>query len=152
MCDINANAAVLDLQPPRPMHELSIAMALIDLAGEASRRLGGSRIEAVHVSIGPLAGVVEEALTFSFEVAAAGTALEGARLLVHHAPLVALCPKCHAEKTIDSPQHLHCPTCGAATPEIRSGRDLQLIAVEVPDDADCRSAAEHSEEERSARG
>src|SRR5436190_1356292 len=136
----------------RPMHELSIAMALIDLAGEASQRLGAARIDAVHVSIGPLAGVVEEALTFSFEVAAAGTALEGARLLVHHAPLVALCPKCHEEKTIDNPQHLRCPTCGAATPDIRSGRDLQLIAVEIPDDSDCRNPPEHSQEERPARG
>jgi hydrogenase nickel incorporation protein HypA/HybF len=133
------------------MHELSIAMALIDLAGEASERLGAPRINAVHVSIGPLAGVVEEALTFSFEVAAAGTALAGARLVVHHAPLIALCPNCHEEKTIDSPQYLHCPACGAATPDIRSGRDLQLIAVEIPDDSDRRNPAEHPQEERPAR-
>jgi hydrogenase nickel incorporation protein HypA/HybF len=118
------------------MHELSIALAVVELACDASVRLKAERVDAVHLSIGPLAGVVEEALAFSFDLAAAGTAVEGARLVVEHAPLTAFCPICNEEKSIDSPQHLHCPTCGALTPDIRSGRDLQLVAIEVPDARD----------------
>jgi hydrogenase nickel incorporation protein HypA/HybF len=62
------------------MHELSIATALVEVACEEAlhRRLG--RVQALHVRLGPLAGVVKDALMFSFDVAAAGTAIEGARL------------------------------------------------------------------------
>jgi len=119
------------------MHELSIAAALVDLACEASAELGASRVEVLHVRVGPLAGVVESALTFSFELAAAGTPAEGARLRFEYAPLTAFCPSCNTEKLIASVQHLQCPACGAPTPDVRSGRDLELTALEIPDVADC---------------
>jgi hydrogenase nickel incorporation protein HypA/HybF len=119
------------------MHELSIAIALVDLACEASADLGATRVDALHVRVGPLAGVVEEALSFSFELAAAGTPAEGARLLFERVPLVVFCSVCNEEKAISSPQHLRCPACDALTPEVRGGRDLQLTAVEIPDVTDC---------------
>src|SRR5262245_60011878 len=108
---------------PQPMHELSVAVALVDLACEAAARLRAPRIDAVHVSIGPLAGIVEEALSFSFEMAAAGTLVEGATLRFERVPIIAFCAVCHEEKVISTPQHLRCPTCGALTPDVRSGRD-----------------------------
>jgi len=133
------------------VHELSIAIALVDVACEAAARLRAPRVDALHVAIGPLAGVVEAALSFSFELAAEGTAVEGATLLFEQAPLTVFCGVCEQERTLTSPQHLRCPVCGALAPEIRSGRDLQLIAVEVPDVEDCADPTEHSEEERPAR-
>ncbi len=131
------------------MHELSIAIDLIDLASDACRRLGASKLEAVHIEIGALAAVVEDALTFSFDVAAAGTPVEGARLVVRHAPLVAFCTQCREEKTIPDVQHLRCPSCGTPTPEVRSGTELQLVAVEISDVPDSGDSAEHPAEERS---
>jgi hydrogenase nickel incorporation protein HypA/HybF len=134
------------------MHELSIALELVELAGEAAARLDCPSLVALHVRLGPMAGVVEDALAFSFELAAAGTPAEGARLVIEHAPLIAFCSACDAEKTIATPQHLRCPDCGGFTPDVRSGRDLQLVAVEIPDVEDCGNPPEHSEEKRSARG
>lgn len=132
------------------MHELSIAIALVDLASDAAADLGVSRVDAVHVAIGPLAGVVEDALRFSFDVAAAGTPVDGAALRIRQVPLVVFCSACEAERRLDSAQHLRCPVCGASTPDIRSGRDLQLTALEIPDVPDRRDSSERPEEERSA--
>jgi hydrogenase nickel incorporation protein HypA/HybF len=64
------------------MHELSIANALVELACEEAEHRGLHRVQALHIRIGPLAGIVKEALLFSFDLAAAGTAIEGARLEV----------------------------------------------------------------------
>ena len=36
------------------MHELSIAMSIVDIAGEEAERRGHSCITAVHVKLGPL--------------------------------------------------------------------------------------------------
>ena len=62
------------------MHELSIAMSIVEMAREEAE-LRGVTIDAVHVDLGPLSGVVAEALLFSYEIACNGTPLEGSRLL-----------------------------------------------------------------------
>jgi len=64
------------------MHELSIALNIVEIAEEQLARYGGERILAVHIQVGPLAGVAKEALMFSFGLACEGTAAEGARLVI----------------------------------------------------------------------
>lgn len=64
------------------MHELSIALSIIEGAEEEAQRQGGARVCAVHLKLGPLSGVVKEALLFSYELACEGTSLEGSRLVI----------------------------------------------------------------------
>jgi hydrogenase nickel incorporation protein HypA/HybF len=64
------------------MHELSVAMSLIDGVEEAR---GGSRVRVVYVRLGSLSGVVKEALAPAFEMACSGTELEGAELRIEDA-------------------------------------------------------------------
>ena len=125
-------------------------MSLVDVASEAASRLGSVRVEALHVKLGALSGVVKEALAFSFEIATQGTALEGARLDIEDVPVTAFCPRCDAERTLDALLLLRCPVCDGALTEVRHGRELELTALEVIDDdaADRRGAAERPEEER----
>lgn len=117
------------------MHELSIAMSLIDAACEEAERLGGVRVKALHVRLGPLSGVVREALLFSFEVAAADTEIAGAKLLIEDVPLVVMCQTCDKERTLESVQRFRCPVCGSPTPDVITGRELQLFAMEIDEDA-----------------
>ena len=113
------------------MHELSIAMALVEAACEERERLGGVAVQTLHLRLGPLAGVVRESLSFSFDVAAAGTPIEGARLEIEDMPIVVFCPACDAERGVASPQALACPVCGSPTLDVRRGRELELRALEV---------------------
>ena len=118
-----------------PVHELSIAMSLVELASEEAGRLGDVRVEAVHLRVGPLAGVVEEALRFSFDLAAEGTVVHGARLDIERVPLTIRCARCDAERELPSAQSLRCPVCAEPAHEIVSGRELELRALEVTDRA-----------------
>lgn len=111
------------------MHELSIAQALIDAACEAA---GPARVTRVMIRVGELAGVVAEALQFSFEVAAVGTACEGAELQIEPVPLAIHCPACDAMHTSLEPYRLTCPACGT-TGTIVAGRELDLIEIELVD-------------------
>ncbi len=63
------------------MHELSIVLSLIEGAEEEITRMGGGRVCAVHLRLGPLSGVVKEALLFSYDLACEGTSLEGSSLV-----------------------------------------------------------------------
>jgi len=62
------------------MHELSIAIALVELASEEAQRLGAVRVDALFVRLGARSSVAADALRFSFDLAAAGTIADGARL------------------------------------------------------------------------
>ncbi len=113
------------------MHELSIAIALVEAACEERERLGGVTVQALHLRLGALAGVVRDALHFSFDVAAAGTPIEGARLEIEDVPLVVFCAACGVDRDLASPQTLACPVCGTPAPDVRRGRELELRALEV---------------------
>jgi len=113
------------------MHELSIAMSIVEMAEEESGQRGGARVSAVHLKLGALAGVVKAALLSSYEMACEGTVLQGSRLVIEELPVVAHCPKCLEPRTLDSPQWFICPECKSPISEIVQGRELQVFALEL---------------------
>lgn len=115
------------------MHELSIALSLIDVASEQLARLGAVRVEAIRLRVGPLSGVATDALHFSFALAAAGTPIDGARLDIDEVPVAAWCDTCAAERALVSPSRRRCPECGTPTPRIVRGAELELLSLEVVD-------------------
>ncbi len=114
------------------MHELSVALSLIQLADDAARQAGASRVLALHVRIGALAGVVPDALRFSFDIAAEGTLVAGARLEIEEVPVRIFCDLCAAEADLPNPQSFVCPICQQPAMRMVQGRELQLISLEVP--------------------
>jgi len=112
------------------MHELSIAMSIVELAQEEAQNRG-VRVLAVHLKLGPLAGVVSDALRGSFEMAAAGTALEHSRLVIQETSIVAFCPKCEDRRRVASMQWMRCPDCSAPVSEVLEGAELQVTGLEV---------------------
>lgn len=113
------------------MHELSIAMGIVDLAAKEAARLRSSRVIAIHLKLGPLAGVVSDALRSAFEMAREEErALTTAELLIETIPVVAHCPMCSIDRTVPFPE-LHCPVCDSPTPEVVRGRELEVFALEI---------------------
>ncbi len=113
------------------MHELSIALSIIEGASEEAAKHEGAKVEAVHLKLGKLSGVVKDALLFSWKVATQGTKLETARLEIEEIPLVVFCGNCQTEKTLDAINNLVCPDCSQPTPEIVNGRELMVTALEI---------------------
>ena len=68
------------------MHELSIALSIIEGAEDEVRRQGGGHVCAVHLKLGGLSGVVRDALLFSYELACEGTSLHGSSLIIEETP------------------------------------------------------------------
>ena len=113
------------------MHELSIALSILEVAAEEIERQGGGKATAVHLRLGPLSGVIKEALQSAYDLAKESSPLSSAELIIEDVPLVAYCPNCSAERTVESVQELCCPVCGAPTPEIIRGRELEVHALEI---------------------
>jgi hydrogenase nickel incorporation protein HypA/HybF len=112
------------------MHELSIAMSIVEVAEEEAERRG-VQIKAVHLKLGTLSGVVKEALLSCYEMACGGTPLQGSRLLVEDIAVVIFCPACRAPRPLNSMQLFCCPECGTPCSEVVQGKELEVFALEV---------------------
>jgi hydrogenase nickel incorporation protein HypA/HybF len=108
------------------MHELAITESVVEAV---LARTGDRQVTAVRVTVGRLAGVVADSLQFCFELATAGTTLEGATLEIEEPPGRGHCRACAADFALDSPIPL-C-ACGSADIEIISGRELMVDSVQV---------------------
>jgi hydrogenase nickel incorporation protein HypA/HybF len=115
------------------MHELSIAISIVDAALDESQRRG-VQVSAVHLRLGALSGVVKDALLFSYEVACQDTPLQGTRLIIEDVPVVVFCPKCGQERTLESVQSFVCPECNEPTMDVRRGKELEVFALEVEEE------------------
>src|SRR5271163_2196152 len=115
------------------MHELSIAMSIVEMAQEEAETRGGLQVQAVHLRLGLLSGVVKEALLSSYQMACHATPLEGSQLLIEEVPVEVFCPNCNAPRLVSSIQWLCCPDCGTPTPTVLRGKELEVVALEVKD-------------------
>jgi len=113
------------------MHELSIAMSIVEMAQEESERQGNAQVMAVHLRLGQLSGVVKEALLSSYEMACEATPLAGSRLLIEEIPVEVFCPTCDGPRMVDSIQWFCCPDCGTPTPTVLHGKELEVVALEI---------------------
>jgi hydrogenase nickel incorporation protein HypA/HybF len=113
------------------MHELSIAMSIVELALEEIERRGQVCVNAIYVKVGALAGVVSLALSSAYEIACEGTSLQGSALIIETVPVTVLCPQCQKELQIASLQLFCCPLCQTPTADIRQGRELEVVAMEI---------------------
>jgi hydrogenase nickel incorporation protein HypA/HybF len=113
------------------MHELSIALSLIEVALEQAQKHGNAKVEVVHLKLGAMSGVDKEALAFSYTVAIDGTALQGSKLMIEDVPVTINCPTCHAERVLPSLQQFSCPECHTPALDIVRGREIEISALEI---------------------
>ena len=113
------------------MHELSIAMSIVDGACEEASRHGAKRVESVHLRLGQLSGVVKDALLFSYDLAAADTLLDGSRLVIDEVKPAIYCDDCKAERELASIQSFSCPECGTPSSNVVRGRELTIVGLEL---------------------
>jgi hydrogenase nickel incorporation protein HypA/HybF len=109
------------------LHELAIADSVVQIA---SRHADGRQVTKVYLKVGHLRQVVPSALTFSFELVAQGTPVEGAELEMEELPVLGKCRECGVEnRPAEFP--LLCGACGAFDLEILQGEELYVESLEL---------------------
>jgi len=112
------------------MHELSLAMNMVEQLEGVMKRENASRLIKISVEIGALSGVEREPMEFCFPMASKGTILEGAEFHVEEVPLKVTCRECHESTYPDFPG-LYCVACGDCGVDIVAGRDFKIKTIEV---------------------
>jgi hydrogenase nickel incorporation protein HypA/HybF len=124
------------------MHEMGIAQQIIDIAtASIPADMRSARVECVNLKIGKLSAVVPDSLRFCFDIVSKGTPLAGAQLAIEETPVVARCKDCDARWTIAEPVFT-CRTCDSSSLEILSGRELDIVSIEISDEGDHENGRE----------
>jgi hydrogenase nickel incorporation protein HypA/HybF len=113
------------------MHELSIALSILDLAAEEADRRGATRVLGIHLKLGPYSGVAKEALLSAYDIAREGTPLAECALMVEEVSLRANCPTCRMVRDVVSVHKLRCSVCDAPTTDLVSGQEMEIVALEI---------------------
>jgi hydrogenase nickel incorporation protein HypA/HybF len=113
------------------MHELSIALSILEGVEEEMERHNGARLEAIHVRIGALSGIVKESLLSAYELAREQTPFAQTRMIFEEVPVVVFCATCKAERPVRSLQQFSCAECDTPATEVLRGRELELAALEL---------------------
>lgn len=116
------------------MHELSIAQNLVEIANTAAQQANVQRVTAIRLQLGALSGVVKDSLLFCYDIASAGTLLEGSKLLIEELPVIIYCPQCQQTVALETVQAFCCPVCGTFSSDVRQGRELEILSLEAEEE------------------
>lgn len=107
------------------MHELGITRNIVAIVSDHAK---GQRVARVALDVGRLSGVMSEAITFCFDVVAAGTVLDGAKLEITDIEGRGLCRACKTE--FATPALFTSCACGSRDIERLAGEELKIREFE----------------------
>jgi hydrogenase nickel incorporation protein HypA/HybF len=112
------------------MHELSIAMSIVDLAEEEARKANASSISKIELELGTMAGIDSDALLFAWDAVIQGTMAGQAELVINPIKAEAHCLECG--KDFPAEHFLaQCPDCGSYRYQITKGKELRISSLMV---------------------
>lgn len=113
------------------MHELSIAMEVLDIVEREAARHGAGSVSRIHLRIGDLAGVQADALSFSFDAVKSEKPLTGnAELFIERVPVRVRCTPCGSDFE-GGDLLVTCPMCGGFETRLLQGQELDIAGIEI---------------------
>jgi hydrogenase nickel incorporation protein HypA/HybF len=117
------------------MHELGIAQNILEIVRQSVPEDQASSIRWIRIRVGQLSGVVPDSLEFCFQAVVSETEMQKAGLAIEQVPTIMQCKKCVSSFKANDLEFL-CPSCGNADLEIISGRELEVVEIELAEEND----------------
>ena len=112
------------------MHELSIALSVLDIVRTAAAESHLSRVTVVRLRIGRASGVQPDSLRFAFDCSKADTPAAAARLEIEEVPVGGHCDVCGRDFTTPEPYVIACPLCSGTSFRVTAGDELHVLDLE----------------------
>ena len=113
------------------MHEVSLALNLLDIIEKKCQEEGYQKVESVRVRVGKASSVQPEAFSFAFEVVKKDTVAQNARFIIDLIPLGGTCSACGNLFETEEAYILECPSCASPSLQITHGYELEMVEMEV---------------------
>ncbi len=114
------------------MHEVSIALGMIDEVTRIARENNAQKILAVNLKIGKMSGIVIDSLKFAFDaIKLENPLLSDTNISIEEVPLIYECNSCNKSFILDSPHFPSCPECRSYKLKLISGEEMNIKNVEI---------------------
>jgi hydrogenase nickel incorporation protein HypA/HybF len=113
------------------MHEVSLAVSILDIIEEYAAKTGFNNVNSIRLSFGRLTCIEPKTLAFAFKVQSEGTRADGAKLVFEVLPIEIHCLSCGSDSQLELYSGT-CPKCGQTEILVTGGKqDLKMIDMEV---------------------
>jgi hydrogenase nickel incorporation protein HypA/HybF len=113
------------------MHELHLMRQIIKAVEAGLSEAGDAKLVVVRLKVSALSHLLTHdhaTVQATFQLAARGTKVEGARLEVIPVPADAWCPQCQRDVSV-TPAHEVCPVCGE--PVVAGSTEPEVVLHEL---------------------
>jgi len=117
------------------MHEMGIAENILQIVKQAVPEDQAGGVRGIRIRVGQLSGVVSDSLDFCFSAIVNETEMRKASLKIEQIPLTSECRDCRHRFQMDD-LSFSCPACRSANLELISGRELEIVEIELADEDD----------------
>lgn len=113
------------------MHEVGIMESTLEVVLRQAAQHRASRVHRIVLRIGALSGVESESLRFAFDTVTRDSIAAGSELSIETVPARAYCSTCQKDFGVEHGFIFTCPDCNQLSGELRQGRELELIRLEM---------------------
>jgi hydrogenase nickel incorporation protein HypA/HybF len=117
------------------MHELSIAQNILEIVKQSVTENQAKSVRSIRVRVGQLSGIVPDSLDFCFSAIVNDTAMPQARLAIEQIPMLSQCKNCAHRFGVED-WVFSCPVCQSTSVELISGKELEIVDIELVDESD----------------
>lgn len=112
------------------MHELPITESILRIALKHAESAGANRITDIHLVIGDLASIIDDSVSFYWDILSKDTIAEGATLNFRRIKAELLCLECDQRFQPDG-KFFDCPSCAGNSVKVVAGDEFSVEAIEV---------------------
>lgn len=112
------------------MHELAITRSIIDIVNSEAEAKGFEKVLEIRLKVGEFSGIMPGCLRDFFPVASAGSAAEGAELVIEKITARFECLDCGHEGEADR-ENACCARCGSTALKMSAGREFYVESIKV---------------------
>jgi hydrogenase nickel incorporation protein HypA/HybF len=112
------------------MHELSVTESVLEIACKNAEKENAIRVTDVYLVIGRLSSIVDDSVSFYWDMITTDTLCEGAKLHFRRIPAELVCVDCQ-HKYILEDDLMPCPNCGSARIRVLSGDEFNIDSIEI---------------------
>ncbi len=114
------------------MHEVSIALGMVDELIKIANNNDASKINSVKLKIGKMSGIVTDSLIFAFDaVKLEHSLLADARIVIEEIPTVCECGDCNSSFEDENMFFSSCSNCDSLNVKLISGEEQHIEQVEL---------------------
>ena len=110
------------------MHELSMAIEVINLAQREADKNRASSVQEITIEVGDLSGIEANAFESALGLMVKDSVLENAGIIIVRTVGKGKCSSCNLEFKMDQ-RIATCPECGCFPSEIRGGTEFRVVSL-----------------------